>query len=349
MASVLTTCTFTSASAKVRVERRPILRCGGGACLTSEQQTTTTTTTMMPRRLQLRSTKRARARLPAAAANTTCASSSPTHTYTPGGPIDNCTVVVTGANRGIGLEFTKQLLESRSGNRVVAACRDPASADDLRALQALVGFDRLAITTVDVGDEASIASWALGLATSAPIIADNGGVVDVVINNAGIIGTDGFSKWDLETVDADEMMRVFRINTIGPLLVTQQLLKHGLIGGGTGGTGGGGGGGGGGGALVANVTSKVGSVDDNTSGKGYAYRASKSALNNVSKSISIDLVSRGVRCVLLHPGWVRTRMTDGRGLIDAHESAAGLIRAMEGAYGEVNGRWYDYKGEEIPW
>jgi NAD(P)-dependent dehydrogenase (short-subunit alcohol dehydrogenase family) len=93
----------------------------------------------------------------------------------------------------------------------------------------------------------------------------------------------------------------------------------------------------------------VGSVSDNGSGAGYAYRASKSALNIVNKSLSVDLAPRGVLCALLHPGWVRTRMTGGQGLIDADESAAGLIRAMQGEFGDVNGRWWDYKGDEIPW
>ena len=141
-------------------------------------------------------------------------------------------------------------------------------------------------------------------------------------------------------MDAEEMMHVFKINTVGPLLVTQQLLKNGLIGDPAKGKGG---------ALVGNVTSKVGSVDDNGSGKGYAYRAPKAALNIVNKSMSIDLEDRNVQCLLLHPGWVRTRMTEGRGLIDADESARGLLAAMEGAFGEINGRWYDYKGDEIPW
>ena len=138
---------------------------------------------------------------------------------------------------------------------------------------------------------------------------------------------------------ADEMMHVYRINTIGPMLVTQQLVKRGLVGSSAEGPV----------SLVGNVTSKVGSVDDNGSGKGYAYRASKAALNIVNKSMSIDLADRGVWCQLLHPGWVRTRMTEGRGLIDADESAAGLIKAMEGEYGPINGCWYDYKGDEIPW
>jgi NAD(P)-dependent dehydrogenase (short-subunit alcohol dehydrogenase family) len=142
---------------------------------------------------------------------------------------------------------------------------------------------------------------------------------------------------------ADEMMHVFRVNTVGPMLVTQQLVKRGLVGSVAGSPSEGPV------SLVGNVTSKVGSVDDNGSGKGYAYRASKAALNIVNKSMSIDLADRGVWCQLLHPGWVRTRMTEGRGLIDADESAAGLIKAMEGEYGPINGCWYDYKGDEIPW
>ena len=260
--------------------------------------------------------------------------------YVPGGPIENATVVVTGANRGIGLEFVTQILAKHDGNAVVACCRDPESADELMDLQLKVGPERLAITSLDVSDENSIGHWAANLSSVEPV-ASNGGGVDVVINNAGTTGTDGYNKWELEDMDAQEMMHVFKINTVGPLLVTQQLLKNGLVGDGARGKGKG--------ALVGNVTSKVGSVDDNGSGKGYAYRASKAALNIVNKSMSIDLEDRNVQCLLLHPGWVRTRMTEGRGLIDADESARGLLAAMEGAFGEINGRWYDYKGDEIPW
>ena len=250
----------------------------------------------------------------------------------------------------------------------------PNAADDLVALQKEVGESRLAVVALDVADETSIASWAQGLGALEPVQA-HGGSIDVVINNAGTTGTDGYSKWELEDMTADEMMHVYKINTVGPLLVTQQLVKRGLIGDP--------------GSLipvslVGNVTSKVGSVDDNGSGKGYAYRASKAALNIVNKSMSIDLADRGIWCQLLHPGWVRTRMTEGRGLIDADESARGLIRcvifretrlfplvqtihklfgvdvifrsslrhccrAMEGEFGPINGCWYDYKGDEIPW
>jgi NAD(P)-dependent dehydrogenase (short-subunit alcohol dehydrogenase family) len=206
-------------------------------------------------------------------------------------------------------------------------------------VQLKVGPERLAITSLDVSDENSIGHWAANLSGVEPV-ARNGGVVDVVINNAGTTGTDGYTKWELEDMDAQEMMHVFKINTIGPLLVTQQLLKNGVIGDVKKQANG---------ALIGNVTSKVGSVDDNGSGKGYAYRASKAALNIVNKSMSIDLADRNVTCLLLHPGWVRTRMTEGRGLIDADESARGLLAAMESQFGEINGRWYDYKGDEIPW
>jgi len=258
--------------------------------------------------------------------------------YIPGGPIANALVVVTGANRGIGLEFCKQILAKSDGNSVVASCRDPSAATDLTALQKEMGASRLAIVALDVADEKSIAKWAESLAALEPVKA-HGGSISVVINNAGTTGTDGYSKWELQDMTADEMMHVYRINTVGPMLVTQQLVKRGLVGSSAEGPV----------SLVGNVTSKVGSVDDNGSGKGYAYRASKAALNIVNKSMSIDLADRGVWCQLLHPGWVRTRMTEGRGLIDADESAAGLIKAMEGEYGPINGCWYDYKGDEIPW
>mgnify|MGYP002033337059 FL=1 len=262
--------------------------------------------------------------------------------YIPGGPIANALVVVTGANRGIGLEFCKQILAKSDGNSVVASCRDPSAATDLNALQKEMGASRLAIVALDVADEKSIAKWAEGLASLEPVKA-HGGSISVVINNVGTTGTDGYSKWELQDMTAEEMMHVYRINTIGPMLVTQPLVKRGLVGSVAGSPSEGPV------SLVGNVTSKVGSVDDNGSGKGYAYRASKAALNIVNKSMSIDLADLGVWCQLLHPGWVRTRMTEGRGLIDADESAAGLIKAMEGEYGPINGCWYDYKGDEIPW
>ncbi|KAA6417695.1 MAG: hypothetical protein FRX49_12383 [Trebouxia sp. A1-2] len=197
--------------------------------------------------------------------------------------------------------WVKQLVSK--GNKVIASCRNPSEAADLQ--KAGVAH----VVKLDVSDPASI---------------------KVVINNAGVYG----SRISLETVTAEDMLFTYKANTIGPLLVVQQLLKNKLIGKPA--------------TLVGNVTSKVGSVEDNGSGGSYAYRASKSALNNVNKSMSIDLEDEGITCVLLHPGYVRTDMTSGNGLIDVDQSVSGLLSVLESDL-PLNGKWYDYKQEAIPW
>ena len=246
------------------------------------------------------------------------------------GPIKKAKVCVTGANRGIGLKLVELLLrDEEADNIVVAACRTPSEA--LLALEKKYGMTRCVITPgLDVSDEASIALWAR-------LLKDKVKRLDVVVNNAGVVGSDGYAKWDLDSTTQEEMLYVFKVNTCGPVLVTKYLLREGLIGGEEGGS------------LVGNVTSKVGSIDDNTSGKGYAYRASKSALNNAHKSMSIDLADQNVHFALLHPGWVRTDMTEGRGLIDAEESARGLLDVLQGRFGDCERNWFDYKGDAIKW
>jgi len=274
---------------------------------------TTTTRRMSPSRTQ--GVKRTRGR----------ACDAPRATYSTQSAIENATVCVTGANRGIGLELCKMFLSK--GNVVHAACR--RSSDDLEALRATSG-GRLKISQLDVSDEGSIERWARELKASGTTH------LDVVVNNAGVVGTDGYTKWDLDDMTQEEMLYVFKVNTVGPVLVVKYLVREGLLGGDSD-------------SLVGNVTSKVGSVDDNGSGRGYAYRASKSALNNCNKSMSIDLAEQNVHFALLHPGWVRTDMTEGRGLIDAEESAAGLISVLEGKFGDCETTWFDYKGDAIPW
>lgn len=227
------------------------------------------------------------------------------------------TVIVTGASRGIGLEFVRQL--AQRGCRVVAAVRSPPAAPSL--LRELGG---VIVTELDVTRPDSVQRWAAAMAELAPH-------VDVLINNAGIYGR----RIDLGTVTADDMLAAFTTNTIGPLLVVQALHQRGLLGGAAP-------------SLVASISSKVGSVDDNRSGGGYAYRASKAALNIVNKSLSVDLGPSGVTCTLLHPGWVRTDMTSGQGLIDTQKSVAGML-AVLGSGRELQGRFHDYAGVEIPW
>jgi NAD(P)-dependent dehydrogenase (short-subunit alcohol dehydrogenase family) len=226
------------------------------------------------------------------------------------------TVVVTGASRGIGKEFCMQL--ASKGNRVIAACRTPENIkdDDLKSL----GCE---ITSLDVSNMESISSWARGLAD----LTDH---VNLLINNAGVYG----KRVSFNDMDAQTMMDVFQVNCVGPLMVTQALYKNRLLGGKKG-------------TIIANVTSKMGSVDDNGSGGSYAYRASKSALNNVNKSLSIDLADDNIVSTLLHPGWVRTDMVNFSGLIDTDESVRGMINVLETK--NLQGTWHAFDGKVIPW
>jgi NAD(P)-dependent dehydrogenase (short-subunit alcohol dehydrogenase family) len=227
-------------------------------------------------------------------------------------------VVITGGNRGIGLQFVKQFLSK--GNNVVATTRNIEKSHELNRL-AGESAGKLTIATLDVGDKDSITRFP----SSIPF--DH---VDVLINNAGIA-----VRTSLDDVNAEAMLSTFSINTIGPLLVTQQVLKSGKIGGAQS-------------SIVANVTSKMGSIADNGSGGSYAYRASKCALNIVTKSLSIDMKPRNIDTILLHPGWVKTDMTGQNGLIDDVTSVKGMISVLE-EQPELNGKFFDYKQEAIPW
>ena len=179
-------------------------------------------------------------------------------------------------------------------------------------------------TQLDVCSPASVEAWADAVGCLA-------GHVDVLINNAGIYGP----RASLNDVAAEDALAVFSTNALGPLLVVQSLRRRGLLGGAAP-------------TLVANVSSKVGSVDDNKSGGGYAYRASKAALNIITKSLSVDLAGEGVTATLLHPGWVITEMTGGQGLIDARTSVEGMLGVLESGR-ELQGAWHAFDGKPIPW
>lgn len=180
-------------------------------------------------------------------------------------------VVITGANRGIGLALTRLYLAR--GDSVTALCRAASAA--LRDSGATLeeGVD---VAKDDLG----------GLAERFA-----GRAVDLLINNAGVLDRDG-----LEPLDVDAMRRQLEVNTLGPLKVTAALLP--CLGRG---------------ARVGLVTSRMGSISDNTSGGYYGYRMSKAALNAAGASLALDLKPRGVAVALLHPGFVRTEMTGGQG------------------------------------
>ncbi|MFW6198298.1 MAG: SDR family oxidoreductase, partial [Acidobacteriota bacterium] len=154
--------------------------------------------------------------------------------------------------------------------------------------------------------------------------------LDILINNAGV----GVNRRDLGELDYDQILSHFRVNAMGPLRLTEALLprlRQGER------------------KLVVNMTSRMGSIDDNGSGGAYAYRGSKAALNMFNRSLAVDLGPEGIVCVVLHPGWVRTRMGGSSAPTSVEESVGGLIEVIDGLDQEDSGRFYDYTGEEIPW
>ncbi|MEM7152462.1 MAG: SDR family oxidoreductase [Myxococcota bacterium] len=218
------------------------------------------------------------------------------------------TTVVTGANRGIGLELCRQA--RRRGDDVIALCRSVTL--ELEALEVRVEQG------IDVGDDDVI-----------PLLQSRLGdlSIDTLINNAGILG-----RTSLDSLDWDSMRRQFEVNSLGPLRVTQALLGNLHAG-----------------SKVAIVTSRMGSVTDNSSGSHYGYRMSKAAVNIAGASLAHDLASREIAVGLLHPGWIRTGMTQGTGNADPAEAAAGLLARIDELSMETTGGFWHANGERLPW
>jgi NAD(P)-dependent dehydrogenase (short-subunit alcohol dehydrogenase family) len=222
------------------------------------------------------------------------------------------TVLITGANRGIGLEMARQL-EAR-GMHVIGTARKPADAEALKATGARV-------EQLDVTDADSIAALAKRL---------EGVKIDMLVNNAGIAGHIAGS---FEETDFTQIERTFAVNTLGPMRVTQALLpnleagRH---------------------KTVVQISSRMGSIGQNSGGY-YGYRASKTALNMMNSSLALELGSRGFTCVVMHPGWVKTDMGGEGADITPEESVKGLLDVFAGLTPEDNGKFYNYQGEEIPW
>lgn len=196
------------------------------------------------------------------------------------------------------------------GDDVIAACR--------RSSEELSGLGVQVEEGVDVTDDAAVAALAARL---------NGTRIDILINNAGLL-----QSTPLDALDFDSIRRQHEINALGPLRVTAALLPNLSRG-----------------SKVAIITSRMGSIADNTSGGSYGYRMSKAAVNMAGRSLALDLAPRGVSVVLLHPGYVRTAMTGNNGLIDAEESAAGLLARIDEQTLEETGRFVHMSGERLPW
>lgn len=228
------------------------------------------------------------------------------------------TALITGANRGLGLEFVRQY--AQDGWRVHACCRDPRAATELAAL---AGGSKGAVQVhaLDVADFAQIERLARAL---------DGEALDLLLNNAGIYPRDS----DLGQLDYAAWERAFRVNAMAPLRMAEAFVEHVARSQRR---------------LIASVTSLMGSIGDNGSGGSYAYRSSKAALNMANKSLSIDLRDRGVTAIVLHPGWVKTDMGGASAPIEAPESVRGM-RAVIGRVGLADsGKFFDYEGDELPW
>jgi len=225
------------------------------------------------------------------------------------------TVLITGANRGIGLEFVKQYLEQ--GWQVLACCRAPQSATQLQSM----ACSALKILPLDVADTYSIQALR-------GLLKDQN--LSLFINNAGVYG----GPQSLEHVEEEEWLKVFRINTIAPALLTRALLplmdrsRP---------------------AKLAYLSSKMGSIAENSSGATYLYRSSKAALNQIIKSLSIDLANEGMLVAALHPGWVKTEMGGPNALIDTQTSVSGMRAVLEQLGSAESRGFYNYNGAEIPW
>ncbi len=226
------------------------------------------------------------------------------------------TVLITGTSRGIGLEFTKQY--AKDGWQVIACCRDPERALALQSLAKLQA--NIELVNLDVADFAQIDTVAAQL-KDIPI--------DLLINNAGVYPESSFNDTDFQ-----DWAAAFKINSMAPFKMAQAFLPN-LVQSHL--------------KKIVTLTSKMGSIDDNTSGSGYIYRASKVAANMVMKSLSLDLASRGIAVGILHPGWVITDMGGPNGLIDAITSVTGLRRVINNLTLENSGRFIAYDGTEIAW
>jgi NAD(P)-dependent dehydrogenase (short-subunit alcohol dehydrogenase family) len=220
------------------------------------------------------------------------------------------TWLVTGANRGIGLELCRQI--QARGDQVIAACR--SGSEELSAL----GSGVEVVTGVDVTDE-SAERLLLDRTSGRPI--------DVLVHNAAILVPDS-----LESFDPERVKRQFEVNALSPLRITRALLPRLAEG-----------------SKLVLISSRAGSIGDNGSGGSYGYRMSKAALNMAAASLTRDLAGRKIMVGVLHPGFIRTRMTGGNGNDDPPAAARGLLARIDELTPERSGRFFHANGEELPW
>ena len=223
------------------------------------------------------------------------------------------TVLITGANRGLGLEFARQY--AAAGWTVIGTARTPAKATELNDLS-------VRVLELDVTDQDSIAAMAAAL---------EGKPIDLLINNAGIMDRDANS---IESLKFDSVERVLAVNTVGPMRVTQALLENLRSGAGK---------------QIVHITSGLGSIADNTRGGSYGYRGSKAALNMFNRSLAAELKDDGLTCVVMSPGWVQTDMGGSGATLTPEQSIAGMRKVIAGLTAEDTGTFQSWDGAIVAW
>ena len=227
-------------------------------------------------------------------------------------------ILITGANRGLGLEFVERYLES--GDDVIATYRNEESSFDLINMRD--ERSNLKLLHLDVSSNKSLNSFAENLGDS---------TIDIFINNAGVYGPRNSS---FENVNEENWIPAIKVNAIAPLLLTQLIIKN--IRAGTD-------------KKLIYITSKMGSIDDNKGGGAYVYRSSKTALNAVVKSLSVDLKNENIAVALIHPGWVKTDMGGPNALIERDTSVRGMTEVISNLDISSTGNFYNYDGSIIAW
>jgi len=222
------------------------------------------------------------------------------------------TVLVTGANRGLGLEFARQYKEA--GWHVIGTARDPKDAQELEALG-------VRILQLDVASQQSVDEMAAALGDEP---------VDLLINNAGIFPRVG----KIDEIDFDDYNRTLAVNTVGPVRVTRALLpnlRRGDL------------------KIIAGLSSNLGSIAENERGNFYGYRESKAALNMFTKTLAAELGPEGFICIVLTPGWVQTDMGGPNANLTPAESIAGMKAVLDRLTPDDNGTFWSYNGSQVPW
>jgi NAD(P)-dependent dehydrogenase (short-subunit alcohol dehydrogenase family) len=222
------------------------------------------------------------------------------------------TVLITGANRGLGLEFARQY--KQAGWRVIGTARNPGEAQELEALGATV-------MQLDVASQQSVDDLAAALGDEP---------IDLLINNAGIFPRVG----KITEIDFDDYSRTLAVNTVGPVRVTRALLpnlRRGQL------------------KMIAGLSSNLGSIGENERGNFYGYRESKAALNMFTKTLAAELGPAGFICVVLTPGWVQTDMGGPNATLTPAESIAGMKAVLDKLTPADNGTFWSYNGSQVPW